>query len=305
MRRSVSTNGNGAFSGIPVRVPASAVPGKHYITAVQRHSGRSAQAPFLVNFNRDQDRHTPSRTAFNRYENVLSHSNVAGLGLRWSVPNGPAFTSPAVVNGVAYTAGVSALNAATGAKLWSSTLVLSFGSSPTVAGGVVYIGSEQRQRVRPQRSHWDNSCGASPPDRASISPLQRSPTAWSTSATAVPTCLPSTPPPGPNCGAFSTGALVNSSPAVANGVVYIGSNDGNLYGLNAATGAKLWRFTTAASIGGAPVVANGMVYVTANNGTLYAFALPRGVPAISRPAAGQLHPNHALRLQNKTELDQG
>jgi len=33
---------------------------------------------------------------------------------------------------------------------------------------------------------------------------------------------------------------VNSSPAVANGVVYVGSINDNVYALNAATGAKLW-----------------------------------------------------------------
>src|SRR5208282_713818 len=35
---------------------------------------------------------------------------------------------------------------------------------------------------------------------------------------------------------------VASSPAVANGVVYVGSNDGNVYALNASTGAKLWSY---------------------------------------------------------------
>ena len=35
-----------------------------------------------------------------------------------------------------------------------------------------------------------------------------------------------------------------SSPAVANGVVYIGSGDGNVYALNASTGAKLWSYAT-------------------------------------------------------------
>ena len=35
-----------------------------------------------------------------------------------------------------------------------------------------------------------------------------------------------------------------SSPAVANGVVYVGSDDGNLYALNASTGAKLWSYAT-------------------------------------------------------------
>src|SRR5262249_30188199 len=36
--------------------------------------------------------------------------------------------------------------------------------------------------------------------------------------------------------------LANSSPALANGVVYGGSEDGNLYAVNAATGALLWKY---------------------------------------------------------------
>lgn len=36
------TNARGAFSGTAVGVPASALPSKHYLTAVQRHPGRGA-----------------------------------------------------------------------------------------------------------------------------------------------------------------------------------------------------------------------------------------------------------------------
>jgi outer membrane protein assembly factor BamB len=43
---------------------------------------------------------------------------------------------------------------------------------------------------------------------------------------------------------FTTGNVIESSPAVANGVVYVGSSDGNMYALSAATGAKQWNFTT-------------------------------------------------------------
>ena len=43
---------------------------------------------------------------------------------------------------------------------------------------------------------------------------------------------------------FTTGSAVFSSPAVVNGVVYVGSDDGNIYALNATTGSKLWSFTT-------------------------------------------------------------
>ena len=43
---------------------------------------------------------------------------------------------------------------------------------------------------------------------------------------------------------YLTGSDVVSSPAVANGVVYVGSSDDNVYALNARTGAKLWSYTT-------------------------------------------------------------
>ena len=35
-----------------------------------------------------------------------------------------------------------------------------------------------------------------------------------------------------------------SSPAVVNGVVYIGSSDNNVYALDASTGVQLWKYTT-------------------------------------------------------------
>src|ERR1700691_3556891 len=59
---------------------------------------------------------------------------------------------------------------------------------------------------------------------------------------------------------YATANMVSSSPAVADGVVYVGSNDGNVYALDAKTGANLWSFTTG---GGAssPAVVDGVVYV--------------------------------------------
>jgi outer membrane protein assembly factor BamB len=46
---------------------------------------------------------------------------------------------------------------------------------------------------------------------------------------------------------FQTGAAVDSSPAVANGMVYVGSEEGNVYALNASTGAQLWSYNTEAA----------------------------------------------------------
>jgi outer membrane protein assembly factor BamB len=83
----------------------------------------------------------------------------------------------------------------------------------------------------------------------------------------------------------TTGGIESSSPAVANGVVYVGSDDGKLYAFDAAgatncagspkTCAPLWTATTGEAVSLSPAVANGVVYVTATD-------LPPGSPAVTR-----------------------
>ncbi len=41
---------------------------------------------------------------------------------------------------------------------------------------------------------------------------------------------------------FHTNGEVVSSPAIVDGVIYVGSNDGNLYALDQQTGTKKWVF---------------------------------------------------------------
>ena len=41
---------------------------------------------------------------------------------------------------------------------------------------------------------------------------------------------------------YTTNGPVVSSPAVVGGVVYVGSEDDNVYALKAASGAKLWNY---------------------------------------------------------------
>ncbi len=65
-----------------------------------------------------------------------------------------------------------------------------------------------------------------------------------------------------------------SSPAVANGTLYIGSEDGNLYAFDAKKGTLLWQALTGAAIVSSPAVANGIVYVGSDK--LYAFDSKRG-----------------------------
>jgi outer membrane protein assembly factor BamB len=60
---------------------------------------------------------------------------------------------------------------------------------------------------------------------------------------------------------------------VANGVVYVGSDDHNVYALNASTGALLWQYTTGGAVESSPAVANGVVYTGSDDGSVYAFSL--------------------------------
>lgn len=68
---------------------------------------------------------------------------------------------------------------------------------------------------------------------------------------------------------FRTEGVVRSSPALADGVVYVGSSDGILYALDAGSGRKLWAFDTGAPVASSPAVADGVVLISNRNGDLY------------------------------------
>lgn len=96
---------------------------------------------------------------------------------------------------------------------------------------------------------------------------------------------------------FRTGRSVFSSPAVAGGVVYVGSLGGKVYALNAATGARLWTYTTGDEVISSPAVANGTVYIGSEDRNLYAFGLAGGIATPARPNRNSLHPDYDLPQQ--------
>lgn len=52
-----------------------------------------------------------------------------------------------------------------------------------------------------------------------------------------------------------TGGPVRSTPAVADGRVFIGSGDGYVYALDVQSGRRLWRYQATTSVTGSPAVA--------------------------------------------------
>ncbi len=69
---------------------------------------------------------------------------------------------------------------------------------------------------------------------------------------------------------FQTGDRVWSPPVVADGTVYVGSDDGNVYALDATDGAQQWQFQTDPSVRSPPAIADGTVYVGSHDDNVYA-----------------------------------
>ena len=69
---------------------------------------------------------------------------------------------------------------------------------------------------------------------------------------------------------FHTRGEVVSSPAIVDGVIYVGSNDGNLYAIDQQTGTEKWVFSTGARVASSPAVDHGLVYFGSYDGNFYA-----------------------------------
>jgi outer membrane protein assembly factor BamB len=117
---------------------------------------------------------------------------------------GPVWSSPAVANGIVYfgsrDGGVYA-NTESSSPLWTAGTSgpIAF-SSPAVANGIVFIGSDD-DKVYAFDAAGRQNCDLSEGYPARCTPL------WTA----------------------TTGGLVDSSPAVVNGTVYVGSGDGKVY----------------------------------------------------------------------------
>jgi len=68
---------------------------------------------------------------------------------------------------------------------------------------------------------------------------------------------------------YNTGGQVGS-PAVADGVVYVGSYDCKVHAFNAESGEHIWNYTTDGIIVSCPTIVDGIVYVGSEDNNLYA-----------------------------------
>ncbi|GAC1350838.1 MAG: hypothetical protein NVSMB27_37220 [Ktedonobacteraceae bacterium] len=159
--------------------------------------------------------------------------------LRWVSPTSNAYSSPTVVNGVIYSTdgeAVYAFDAVTGHLRWASSPMASNASPVAVANHLVYAAISGNGASLGRVYALNAATGQ---------------THWISDL-------------------IENGIDDNSSPAVANGLVYIGSGDGGLVAFDAATGHTRWvTGPTAGSTGSSPAVAHGKVYHA--RGQVYAF----------------------------------
>ena len=166
------------------------------------------------------------------------------------------FSSPPVVDGdtvyvVSYWGPIFALDAANGEEQWRSRARSRVWYSPAVQDGVVYVSGE-----RGYVSAFDAATGSElwqfRTESAASSSLANGKQA---------------------SGLYSSVSWTEilSGPAVADGVVYVGSLFGFVFALDAATGIQLWRqYGTGGVLHLPPKVIDGVVYVGSRNGWVQA-----------------------------------
>jgi len=77
---------------------------------------------------------------------------------------------------------------------------------------------------------------------------------------------------------FATGDRIVSSPVLDDGVVYVGSDDGSVYAIDAATGRLRWQRRTGGPVASTPAIASGRLYVSSYDGKIYALDVRTGEP---------------------------
>ncbi len=102
---------------------------------------------------------------------------------------------------------------------------------------------------------------------------------------------------------FKTQGGIVSSPAIANGLVYIGSSDGALYAVDQSNGQQKWKTQTRGPIASSPAVADGLVFFLGFDGGFYCLDANTGARKW-RYATGYERRFEAKRLHGSTPAEQ-
>ena len=198
------------------------------------------------------------------FRNNLAHTGVydaVGVprlsGIKWKFhTGGPILSSPAIANGLLYVGSTDgylyAVDIKSGEMKWKFATKARIVSSPAVAGGVVYFAS------------YDGGFYAVDAWNGKLKWRFNNAGERRFAASHIHGALPAaeTMPDPFDC--------YLSSPAVWHGTVYFGSGDGNIYALNAATGAVQWKFKTGDVVHASPAISGGTLFVGSWDSYFYA-----------------------------------
>jgi len=91
---------------------------------------------------------------------------------------------------------------------------------------------------------------------------------------------------------------VRSSPVAADGVVYVGAYDNNLYALDAKTGKFLWKYPTEGGIAATPFVWNDRVLIGSEDRLLYAISSRTGRILWTCPTEGRIRSSARVEFEH-------
>jgi outer membrane protein assembly factor BamB len=210
-----------------------------------------------------------NHSGFNAGETTINSANVASLELAWQAQLGITVDStPAAADGAIFvTAGhrLYALDMTTGTTLWAVKGTSGMGS-PSVGNGFVYVSSDDGTLYA-----FNETTGAllwmASPAGGSSAPAVTATGVYVLSTTTLSDFDPAT---GLLLWAVPAQAF-GVVPSVADGEVFISSDDGHFYMFDATTGETLWTSHAEYKPGASPAALNGAAYVSAHD-MLFAFA---------------------------------
>lgn len=95
---------------------------------------------------------------------------------------------------------------------------------------------------------------------------------------------------------FRTNGSIESTPAYSRGAVYFGSNDNSVYALNATTGHLIWQANTSGKVYSSPAAVGGVVYVGSVDGLIYALNATTGETVWGFNTSGQVFSSPAISV---------
>ena len=189
--------------------------------------------------------------------------------------NGPVHTTPGIASGIAFIAGCDemfrAIRISDGKEVFSVSSGAYTGASPALRSGMAYYGTFDNEVLGVSLGQHNIAWRYEHPQR-------KFPYYSSAAVTAARVVIGGRDKMvhgltlnGKMAWTFATRARVESSPAIAGGRVYVGSNDGRFYVLALTNGAKLWEFNAGAPLSASPAIANGRIVIGSQDGRLYCF----------------------------------